>query len=98
MTQSLVVVYTTAGQVEANIIKGLLEAAGIPAVISQEGAGAAFGFTVGAMGMVDILVAEKDAAEAEAIIAAMERGELAQDIPNPSDQIPSETEEASDTH
>lgn len=76
MTQPLVVVYTTAGQMEANIVKGMLEAAGMPAVISQEGAGAAFGFTVGAMGMVEVLVAEKDAADAEALIAAMQRGEL----------------------
>ena len=76
MTHPLVVVYTTAAQLEANIIKGLLEAAGLPAVISQEGAGAAFGFTVGALGMVDILVAEKDAAEAEKLIAAMQRGQL----------------------
>ena len=28
MTQPLVVVYTTAGQMDANIIKGMLEAAG----------------------------------------------------------------------
>jgi len=35
MTQPLVVVYTAAGQTEANIVKGMLEAAGIPAAISQ---------------------------------------------------------------
>jgi len=76
MTQPLVVVYTAAGQTEANIVKGMLEAAGIPAAISQEGAGAAIGFVVGVMGMVDVLVAEPRAAEAKALIAAMRRGEL----------------------
>ena len=91
MTHPLVVAYTTAGQIEANIIKGMLEAAGIPAAISQEGAGAAFGFTVGALGMVDILVAEQHADEARKLIAAMQRGELGNEIPNPNDQTPDDS-------
>ena len=71
-----VVVYTAAGQFKAAVIKSLLEAAGIPAEISQEGAGNVFGFTVGAMGLADILVAEEHQAEARALLEAMERGEL----------------------
>jgi hypothetical protein len=37
----LVVVYTTTGSGPANIIKGVLASGGIPAELSQEGAGAA---------------------------------------------------------
>jgi hypothetical protein len=86
MTQPPVVVYTAAGPLEANIIKGLLKAAGIPAQLSQESAGAVYGFTVGAMGMVEVLVAGPDAAKAKAIIAAVRRGELE----NPNEAEPPE--------
>lgn len=94
MTHPLVVVYTAAGQTDAHIIKGMLEAAGIPAVISQEGA--AYGFTVGMLGMVEVLVTGTDAAEAEALIAAMQRGELEDDTPNPDDPHPSVDSNSSD--
>jgi hypothetical protein len=84
MNNNLVVVYTAAGQTEASLIKSLLEAAGIPAMSSQEGAGAAFGLTVGLMGEARILVREEDAAEARELLAAMERGELEEDAPDES--------------
>jgi hypothetical protein len=45
-----------AGDLQAEILKGLLEAQGIPVVLSQEGAGQTFGLTVGRLGEVDILV------------------------------------------
>jgi len=76
MSHKLVVVYTATGQMQANIVKGLLEANGIPVVLSQESAGATYGFTVGAMGLVDLLVTEDRRAEAEALLAEMTRGEL----------------------
>lgn len=81
MPQSPVVVYSAAGQLQANIVKGMLEAAGIPAQLSQEGAGAAYGLTVGPLGLVEILVPADRAEEAEALIAAMERGEMDEDRP-----------------
>jgi hypothetical protein len=76
MSDRLVVVHTTTGSGPANIVKEMLEAAGIPAWLSQEGAGAAYGLTVGPMGLVDVLVASEHAAEAEALIAAMQRGDF----------------------
>jgi hypothetical protein len=79
MPQRFVVVYTTSGPGEAAVIQGVLEAAGIPCQLSREGAGAAYGITVGPLGVVDILVPEANAAEAEALLAAMDRGELADD-------------------
>jgi hypothetical protein len=79
MHPRFVVVYTTAGPGQAAIIRGTLEAAGIPTETSQEGAGAAYGFTVGPLGMVDILVPEAYAAEAEALLAALRQGDLSDD-------------------
>ena len=76
MTNKLVVVFTTTGGGQAAIIQNLLASAGIPATTSQEGAGAAYGLTVGPLGLVDILVPEARAAEAEALLAAMQRGDL----------------------
>jgi hypothetical protein len=79
MSQRLVVVYTTAGPGEATVIQGVLEAAGIPCELSREGAGAAYGITVGPLGMVDILVREEHVEAAQALLAALDRGELADD-------------------
>jgi hypothetical protein len=79
MSQRLVVVYTAAGPGLAEIIRGALVAAGIPAQTSREGAGAAYGFTVGPLGMVDVLVPEEHAARAEELLAAIRRGDLADD-------------------
>jgi hypothetical protein len=71
LTQDLVVVFTSAGPGYADIIKGTLEAAGIPATTSREGAGAAYGFTVGAMGLVEVLVTADRAVEAKALLAEL---------------------------
>ena len=64
----VVVIATAVGPMQANLIKSQLEAHNIPVMLSQESAGAAYGFTVGTMGLVDILVAEEHAAEARTII------------------------------
>ena len=79
MPEHLVVVYTSIGPGQADIIKSALVAAGIPAETSREGAGAAYGFTVGPLGMVDILVPEEYAAQAEDLLDAMRRGDLSDD-------------------
>ena len=79
MSARLVVVYTAAGPGQADIIKSALVAAGISAETSREGAGAAYGLVVGPLGMVDILVPEEDAVQAEELLAAMRRGDLSDD-------------------
>ena len=76
MTHQWVVVHSTAGQLQANIIKSLLEAEGIPTEIAQEGAGVAFGFTVGPLGIADILVPQAYAAQARTLLTAMQSGDL----------------------
>ena len=91
MSYNLVVVFTTTGGGQAEIIKSLLESAGFPVMLSQPGAGAAYGFTVGPMGLVDVLVPDAVAAEAEALLAAMQRGDLVETPPaTDSDTAPDE--------
>ncbi|MEP7356703.1 MAG: DUF2007 domain-containing protein [Anaerolineales bacterium] len=91
MTQDLVIVFTSAGPGFADIIKGTLEAAGIPATTSREGAGAAYGFTVGTMGLVDVLVTSDRADEAKALLADLSLNEPDEDEADAGDDL-SETE------
>jgi hypothetical protein len=79
MPEHLVVVFTAIGPGQADIIKSALVAAGIPAETSREGAGAAYGFTVGPLGMVGILVPKEHATQAENLLDAMRRGDLTDD-------------------
>lgn len=44
------------GEIEAEIIRGLLEAGGIEVFLNQEGAGRAYGINVGSMGKVQVMV------------------------------------------
>lgn len=66
--QALETVGTADGQVEAEIIKGLLVANGIDVWLSQESAGSAIGLTVGPMGEVQIMVRADQAAEARRLL------------------------------
>ncbi len=75
-SHDLVSVGTADGQVEAEIIKGLLAANGIDVWLSQESAGSAIGLTVGPMGEVEIMVRAEHADEARALIeSSSEAGE-----------------------
>jgi hypothetical protein len=49
---------------EAEILRGLLEAQGVPAILSQEAAGSVFPVDVGAFGQVELLVPADRLAEA----------------------------------
>ena len=62
------VVAETNGLMEAQIIVGQLEAAGIPARAWQEGAGRAIGIWIGKLGTAYVTVPEGWVMEAEAII------------------------------
>lgn len=56
------------GELQGEIIRGLLEAQGIPVLMSQEGAGKAIGLNVGALGEVQILVPTSHKSQAEQVI------------------------------
>lgn len=83
MSDTLEVVYTAVGHLEADRIKSWLEAEGIPAMVSQEGVGTVYGLTVGIVGEADILVPAARAAEAKALIAALLAGDLEKDAVEP---------------
>lgn len=51
-----VAIETVPGDLQAEILRGLLEAQGIQVYLSQEGAGRAIGLSVGPLGAVEILV------------------------------------------
>jgi flagellar biosynthesis/type III secretory pathway M-ring protein FliF/YscJ len=58
------------GTLNAELIKGLLEAQGVSVVLSQEGAGHyAYAMSVGSLGQVQILVPEDNLEEARQILA-----------------------------
>ncbi len=65
--------------IQAEVLRGLLEAQDIPVVLSKEGAGRAIGLTVGSLGEVDILVPESYQSEARETLASYERGEFEAD-------------------
>jgi len=56
------------GDLEAEIIRSLLQAEGIPVTLSKEGAGQALGLQVGKMGEVQVLVTTENAEKSRSII------------------------------
>ncbi len=60
------------------VLRGLLEAEGIPALLSQEGAGRAIGLTGGLLGRVQILVPAQHAARAREVLQDYYNGQLDQ--------------------
>ena len=66
--QGWVVVETVTGSLQAELLRGLLEAQEIDVILSQEGAGRAFGLEVGPLGEVQILVSQEDSQRARGII------------------------------
>jgi hypothetical protein len=63
-----VVVGEVAGTIQAEILRGLLEAQGISVRLGQEGAGRAYGLELGPLGTVRILVPAEEQREAEIIL------------------------------
>ena len=64
----LTTVYVAVGQPEAEIIKGRLEAEGIPAMLRYESAGLVYGLTVDGLGQVEVQVPSSLAEEARRIL------------------------------
>ncbi len=64
------------GQLQAEILKGLLEAQGVTVWINQEGAARAYAIEVGSLGMVEILVPSGMADKARSVLEAYYRGDF----------------------
>jgi hypothetical protein len=63
------------GQIQAEILRGLLEAQGIRVWLNQEGAAHAYAVAVGTLGLVEILVPTSEAGQAKQILDAYYRGD-----------------------
>lgn len=73
-----VVVATVTGEINAEIIKGLLEAQGVPVFLSQEGVGRSiYPVTIGRLAEVDILVPASSKAEAARVLKDYQSGNFA---------------------
>ena len=79
--EEYVQVYSANGRLEADMIRLMLEAAGLSVISRQESAGAVYGFTVGRMGEVVLLVPKSQAAEATRLLQEMEEGKLESETP-----------------
>jgi hypothetical protein len=64
------------GDLQAELLRGLLEAQEIPVLLSREGAGRAYGINVGLLGEVEILVPDEFAQEAKIILTMYKDGSL----------------------
>lgn len=72
----LIQVYSTEGQLEAEMIKGFLEAQGLNVTLSQESIGRTLGLSAGRLGQVKVLVPESQVTSAVDLLEAMERGDF----------------------
>lgn len=64
------------GQLQAEILKGLLEAQGIMVWLNQQGAAHAYAVSVGSLGMVEILVPSSMLENSRQILEAYYRGDF----------------------
>lgn len=64
------------GRAEAEVLRGLLEAQGVPAFLSQEAVGSVVAVDVGAFGQVDVLVPAERAEEARTVLEAYQGREF----------------------
>ena len=71
---ALVSVYTSAGPLAAEVVKGRLETAGIPAMLKYESVGRTMGLTLDGLGEVQVMVQKEREQEALALLAEDPQG------------------------
>lgn len=76
MSEQWVKIETVFEQLQAELLRGLLEAQGIGVLLSQEGAAKALGLSVGTLSEIEVLVAEGDAERAGEILDEYYGGEF----------------------
>ena len=69
-------VYTASGEIEAQQVKGFLEANGIPCFFQGEALRKTHGLTLDGLGRVEVHVLENDVKAATELLARAEAGEL----------------------
>jgi hypothetical protein len=85
------VVLEVSGELQADLLRNLLEAQGIEVFLNQEGAGRAYGLTVGPLGEVQIMVPEHQSQEARQILDDYYAGKF--EI-NDNDEVGAEEDES----
>jgi hypothetical protein len=68
----LITIYKAANQIEAELIKGLLESEDIPALLKYESLGQVYGLTIDGLGQVEVQVPLKYAQKAETLVNNMQ--------------------------
>jgi len=76
MTENFVVAETVSGLLEAEIIRGMLEALEIEVILSHEAATTIYGFGVGRLARVEILVPEEMLGQAQQCLEDYRSGRL----------------------
>jgi len=77
---------TVSGELQADLLRNLLEVQGIKVFLSQEGAGRAVGLTMGPMGEVQVLVPENQSEAARQIVEDYYAGKFESSEDEDSDQ------------
>ena len=83
------------GELQAEVVRGLLEAQGIPVHLSQEGLARAYGFGVGPLSEVEVMVPENHLAAAQEVIQKYKAGEF-EELGNEINGLDSDFEESED--
>jgi len=73
-SKQLIEVYRANGEIEAQVIKGLLESYGIPCLLKGDAARTIYGLTVNGIGEVKIMVWESMAEKARKLIKGKNNG------------------------
>ena len=68
--EGMTLVYRTAGMLQAEVIKGRLESAGIPVLLDYESLGRVLGITIDGLGEVRVLVPDERAEDARQLLEA----------------------------
>ena len=76
-------VFVANGQLQAELVRSLLQGSGIGCILRGEALSKTHGLTLDGLGRVEVLVASADEERARAVIATAENGEL--QIPEDSD-------------
>jgi len=76
MADEIQKVFTAYGQLEADMVRLMLEAAGITVIQRRESAGTVYGLTVGPLGEVHLYVPTSQFEDAQQLIQAMQAGDL----------------------
>jgi hypothetical protein len=89
MQEKFVRLDTVEGKLQAEILRGMLQAQGIETMLSQESAASIYGFGVGHMAEVEILVRQDQYDQAQSLLEAYNAGTLEQDDELDQDMDPS---------